>query len=124
MNAARRRTLGDSWIQKKLVIERHIEIGDEGVMDPNKAGKDAGEGNLLIEGATEIQKQREDERVIVVDVDSKKAVYILAGHINDEREGVQYKDFASQGGGANDSYLELDSFENGVVAWHINDERN
>ena len=124
MNAAGRRTLGDSWSQKTLVVERHIEIGDEGMMDPNKAGKDAAEGNPLIEGATEIQKQKEDERVIFVDVNSKKAVYIVAGHINDDREGVQYKDFASQGGGANHSYLELDSFENGVVAQHINDERN
>ena len=124
MNAAGRRTLGDSWSQKKLVVERHIEIGDEGMMDPNKARKDAGAGNPLIEGATEIQKQKEDERVIVVDVNSKKAVYILAVHINDERKGVQYTDFASQGGGENHSYLELDSFENDVVALHINDERN
>jgi hypothetical protein len=124
VNAAGRRTLGDSWSQKKLVVGRHIEIGDEGMMDPNKAGKDAGEGNPLIEGATEIQKQKEDERVIVVDVNSKKAVYIVAGHINDEREGVQYKDLASQGGGAYHSYLELDSFENVVVARHINDEGN
>jgi hypothetical protein len=57
-------------------------------MDHNKAGKVVWGQNPLIEGAIEIQKHKEDERLIVGDSNSKKA-----DHINDEREGLDHKDF-------------------------------
>ena len=58
MNAAGRRKLSESWSQKRVVVERHIDIGDEFMMNPNKSGKDAGEGNPLIDRAAEIWKQK------------------------------------------------------------------